>query len=65
VRDWRKIVNVGIKRRGWTQAELARRAGVAPSWLCRWLKTKRGISGAVLARLLDAIESRGNANDKR
>jgi transcriptional regulator with XRE-family HTH domain len=56
VRDWRVIVRGGIKRRGWTQAEFARRAGVAPSWLNRWLRTDRGVSGAVLARMLDAIE---------
>jgi transcriptional regulator with XRE-family HTH domain len=56
VKDWRKQVRAGLKRRGWSQAELARRSKVTPPWLNRWLRTDRGISGAVLARLIDALE---------
>ena len=42
-----------LKRRGWRQAELARRLGVSPVTVNRWAQDKQAVHPAVAAYLRD------------
>lgn len=47
-----ELLDAACRRRGWTQAELSRRAGVAPPEVNRILKGKRKLNST---RLMDGI----------
>jgi len=51
----RPAVRAAMRRLGWTQAELARRAGVHRVYVCRWLGGRRHIAQPHLERVLTAL----------
>ena len=48
-------VRAELGRKGWSQADLARKAGVKPQLLSTWLKEKSKISSKNLQKLVNAL----------
>jgi transcriptional regulator with XRE-family HTH domain len=43
------------KQRGWNYAELARRSGVSPSTISRWIQGKRGAGRCLISGFIKAF----------
>jgi len=54
--EWRKAIRRELDLRGWTQRDLAKRAEVDHTAVCRWLGEKREPSRENLEAMLAAVD---------
>ncbi len=62
--DFRNIIRAELKRQGMSQAELSRRAHMAVSRTCDYLKAKRDVQAETLRKMLLALDIEVKPSDK-